>query len=118
VNTNQRTDIVIWSKLTRQVIIIELTVPWEERIEEAQRKRKRLKYEELIAECAERKWKTWSMPVEVSCKGFVCQSLWRMTKTLGVQDKKGLFTTQPCRRTVARFSVGVREFASLCVYSF
>jgi hypothetical protein len=51
--------------------------------------RKRLKYEELIAENVERKWKTWSMPVEVGCRGFVGQSLWRMAKTLGVQDKKG-----------------------------
>jgi hypothetical protein len=44
------------------VYLIETRVPWEERIEEAH-KGKRLKYERLIAECAERKWKTCSMPV-------------------------------------------------------
>jgi hypothetical protein len=38
---------------------IELTVPWENRIEEAH-ERKRLKYEELIAEYRERKWKSWT----------------------------------------------------------
>jgi hypothetical protein len=27
--TNQRPDIVIWSKMSKQVIIIELAVPWE-----------------------------------------------------------------------------------------
>jgi hypothetical protein len=32
------------------------------------------------------------MPVEVGCRGFVGQSFWRMVKTLGVQDKKGLCT--------------------------
>jgi hypothetical protein len=51
-----------------------LTVPWEEIIKEAH-ERKRLKYEGLIAECRERKWKSWSMPVEEGCRGFAGQSL-------------------------------------------
>jgi hypothetical protein len=80
------TYIVIWFKLTRQVIIIELTVPWEVRIEEAN-ERKRLKYQ-MIAECTEREWKTWIMPVEVCCRGSVGQSLWRMAKTLGVPSRR------------------------------
>jgi hypothetical protein len=87
--TNQRPDIVTWSKISKQVIIIELTVPWEERIEEAH-ERKRLKYEELIAQCRERKWKNWSMPVEVGCRGFAGQSLWNMAKMLGMRDKKSM----------------------------
>ena len=32
--TNQRPDIVIWSPSSRQAILVELTVSWEERIEE------------------------------------------------------------------------------------
>ncbi|CAC5382484.1 unnamed protein product [Mytilus coruscus] len=39
--TNQRPDIVIWSASTKQAILLELTVPWEERIEDAN-ERKRL----------------------------------------------------------------------------
>ena len=35
-HTNLRPDIVLWSRGTKQVVLIELTVPWEERIEEAQ----------------------------------------------------------------------------------
>ncbi len=33
--TSLRPDIVLWSQATMQVALIELTVPWEERIEEA-----------------------------------------------------------------------------------
>ena len=32
--TNKRPDIVIWSAKTKQTVLLELTVPWEERIEE------------------------------------------------------------------------------------
>ena len=46
-STSLRPDIVIWSQNTRQVVMLELTVPWEERIEEAN-ERKRTKYQEPI----------------------------------------------------------------------
>lgn len=42
-----RPDIVLWSKGTKQVVLIELTVPWEERMEEAY-ERKLKKYQALI----------------------------------------------------------------------
>ncbi len=33
--TSLRPDIVLWSKVTKQVVLIELTVHWEKRIEKA-----------------------------------------------------------------------------------
>ncbi|XP_069128682.1 uncharacterized protein [Argopecten irradians] len=42
VSTPLRPDIVLWSRNSNQVIMVELTVPWEDRIEEAH-ERKRLK---------------------------------------------------------------------------
>ncbi|XP_078312867.1 uncharacterized protein LOC144619291 [Crassostrea virginica] len=45
--TNKRLDIVIWLAKTKQAVLLELTVPWEERIEEAY-ERKNLKYQELV----------------------------------------------------------------------
>ena len=59
-----RPDIVMWSGSTRNLIIIELTVPWEERMEEAN-ERKREKYQDLVDECKEKGWKTWCWPIEV-----------------------------------------------------
>jgi hypothetical protein len=50
--TNLRPDIVLWSSCTKQVILVELTVPWEERVEESF-ERKRAKYQDLVDTCKE-----------------------------------------------------------------
>ena len=87
--TNQRPDIIIWSACAKIVILIELTVPWEERMEEAfERKRKR--YQELVDDCSQRGWKVWNFPVEVGCRGLVGQSMWRALMTVGIvgSDRK------------------------------
>ena len=57
-------------KHTRQVALMELAVPAEERVAEVN-ERKREKYEELVASCKEKGLKTWMMPVEVGCLGSV-----------------------------------------------
>ncbi len=44
--TTLRPDIVLWSDSLKSFLMLELTVPWEERMEEAF-ERKRAKYEEL-----------------------------------------------------------------------
>ena len=62
-----RPNIVLWSKGTKQVVLIELTVPWEERMEEAH-ERKLKKYQALIFESQQNGWKAWNLPVEVSCR--------------------------------------------------
>ena len=64
VPTNLRPDMVLWSTAMKKIVIIELTVPWEERCGEAN-ERKRAKYDELMAECRGKGWQTWSFPVEV-----------------------------------------------------
>ena len=86
VTTQLRPYIVLWSEDTRQVALVELTVPWEERVEISHHL-KREKYAELQAECVEKGWKTWVFPVEVGCRGFPAQSLWNMFRTLGVTGK-------------------------------
>ena len=44
--TDKRPDIILFSDETKQVVLIELTVPWETRVEEAY-ERKKKSYEEL-----------------------------------------------------------------------
>ncbi|VDI13370.1 Hypothetical predicted protein [Mytilus galloprovincialis] len=51
--TSLRPDIVIWSPGTRQAVLLELTVPWEDRIEEAY-ERKMAKYQQLVEDCKQR----------------------------------------------------------------
>ena len=83
-HTSLRPDMVLWSRGTKQVVLIELTVPWEERIEEAY-ERKLKKYQALILESQENRWKAWNLPVEVGCRGFAGQSLWRTLRRLGIE---------------------------------
>ena len=55
-HTSLRPDIVLWSKYTQQVVLIELTVPWEERMEVAYECRLK-KYQALILESQQNEWK-------------------------------------------------------------
>ena len=84
--TRKRPDIVLWSKVTKQVVFIELTIPWEEGVDEAH-ERKLTSYNELVGDCRSNGWKTWCLPVEVGTRGFAAQSLWRCLKLLGITGK-------------------------------
>jgi hypothetical protein len=86
VQTTLRPDIVMWSQQSKKIIAIELTVPWEERCREAY-ERKSGKYDELMEMCRSRGWEAWLVPVEVGCRGFPPQSVWRMFQSLGVIGK-------------------------------
>jgi hypothetical protein len=65
--SNLRPDIVIWSSVRKLVLVIELTVPWEENVEEAY-ERKKLRYTDLAADCKEKGWRAIIYPVEVGCR--------------------------------------------------
>ncbi|KAK7930596.1 hypothetical protein WMY93_006991 [Mugilogobius chulae] len=67
--------------------MLELTVPWEERMEEAN-ERKSDKYEELKSNCQNRGWRAKCWPVEVGCRGFVV--LDRRTKTTEMTARREL----------------------------
>ncbi|KAK0144687.1 hypothetical protein N1851_016943 [Merluccius polli] len=82
--TTLRPDLVLLSESTRQVVLLELTVPWEDRMEEVF-ERKRAKYEELVRECRRNSWKTRCNPIEVGCRGFAGQSLCRALRLLGIR---------------------------------
>lgn len=90
--TSLRPDVVATSESTKQVVPVELTVPWEDRLEEAN-ERKRSKYAELVTECRIKGWKARCEPVEVGCRGFAGQSLPRTLKLFGVKG-------QLCRRAI------------------
>lgn len=83
-HTSLRPDIVIWSRSPKLVIMVELTVPWEERVEESHETKKG-KYQDLADTCRDRGWKTWVFPVEVGCRGFPSQSVWKMLGAVGIK---------------------------------
>ncbi len=52
ITTNLRPDLILWSTSQKSLFIVELTVPWEAAIGEAD-ERKRLKYSDLLAEAVQ-----------------------------------------------------------------
>lgn len=55
--TPLRPDIVLTLVSTKQVVLLELTVPWKDRLGEAN-ERKRAKYTELVVDCRSKGWET------------------------------------------------------------
>jgi len=54
--TNLRPDIVLWSRSARIVQLIELIVPWEDAVDEAN-ERKKLRYAHLATGAEQRGWR-------------------------------------------------------------
>ena len=73
--TRLRPGIVIHSASTQQLIMVELTVPYENRMEEAHIY-KREKYMNLTKELENAGYKAVVMPVEVGARGFVGSSVY------------------------------------------
>lgn len=89
VDTLLRPDAILWSMDDKKIIMIELTVPWEENCEEAH-ERKMYKYTELLQTCKDRGWQAWLYPVEVGCRGFPAHSVGKLLSALGMtgRDRK------------------------------
>ena len=74
--TNLRPDIILVSAKTKQMGIVELTVPMEDRVE-ISGEMKRNKYEKIVTEGMQNGWKVRCWSVEVGCRGFPAVSLSR-----------------------------------------
>ena len=85
--TDLRPDLIVVSKETKQMAIIELTVPTEDRIEIAG-ELKQAKYEVLISEGKKSGWRVRCWAVEVGCRGFPAVSMSRLLKDLGVAGRE------------------------------
>ncbi|XP_028316518.1 uncharacterized protein LOC114471795 isoform X5 [Gouania willdenowi] len=85
--TSLRPDMVLTSDSTKQVVLLELTVPWEDRIDEAN-ERKRAKYCELTTECRSNGWRARCESVEIGCRGFAGHSQQRVFKLLDIRGQQ------------------------------
>ena len=108
VDTTLRPDMVLWSRKAKTIIAIELKVPWEENCDDAHQ-RKSLKYTDLMADCREKGWQAILLPVEVGCRGFPAQSVWKLFQTVGM--------TPSLRRTAVRQLAEAAEKASCWVWN-
>ena len=85
--TNMRPDIIITSKSSKQMIMVELTVPTEERIE-ISGELKRSKYNPIVEEGKQNGWGVSIWPVEVGCRGFPANSMASLIRALGYTGKQ------------------------------
>lgn len=79
-------DILAYSALSRQVLIVELTVPWEENIPN-QHVGKTLKYEEIVLGLKMRGFQINFFAVEVGARGLPGKSMHHFMKCLGLPRK-------------------------------
>ena len=107
VQTSLRPDIVIQSTATKRLVIVELTVPWEERCQSAYELNK-AKYTDLQTLCKDRGWQTWLFPVEAGCRGFPAHSVWTTLSSLGIVGRQ--------RRAAVKALKQVAERASSCLW--
>ncbi|XP_061905517.1 uncharacterized protein LOC133651562 [Entelurus aequoreus] len=101
--TTLRPDIVLVSESTKQAVLLELTVLWEDRLEEAF-ERKLSKYAGLVSDCQQAGWRARCFPVEVGCRGFAARSLVRAFSSLGIDGER--------RRRAIRSTTEAAERAS------
>ena len=101
--TTLRPDLVLWSPSLKSVYITELTVPWENSVEEAY-ERKKLRYTELAADAQQRGWKAKVYPVEVGCRGFVASSTIKLLKDLGIHGQALRHTVRSLSEAAERSS--------------
>ena len=81
-NTNLRPDLTMMSRKTKQLGIVELTVPNEDRIE-VSGELKRLKYQQIVQEGRNNGWGVRVWAVEVGCRGFPAVSMSTLMKDIG-----------------------------------
>ena len=101
--TSLRLDLILHSDNTKQCIIWELTVSWEEYITLAN-ERKRSKYQGLVEQCQQKSWKIHFDPVEVGCRGFAGQSLGRTLEKIGIVGAARVRALKDITNTVLKVS--------------
>ena len=89
--TQLQPDMILVLNITKQVILWELTVLWDETMAESH-EWKLTKYQELVEPCRMKGWRACCDPIEIGCRGFVSQSLCKALTKLGLagRDKRKL----------------------------
>ena len=85
--TNMRPDIVLYSEDFKKVIIVELTVPYESRID-YQHQYKTAKYADLAAELKKVGFSSKILALEVGARRFVGASVFSGLGELGIRGRK------------------------------
>ena len=101
--TTLRPDLVLYSRSSRIVFWMELTVCEEDRFG-ASNSRKTKRYEDLREQCVVNGWQVFPFSVEVSVRGVIPQSMRIALKTLGLSNNKIKLVCGLCSMVALRSS--------------
>ena len=101
--TTLRPDGVLYSLSTKTVILLDLTVPLEDRVHAAH-DRKKSKYIPLASNCEENGFRFHLIPIEVGCLGYCPHSLLQSLKTLGLPRSTACHIRTECSSVALRCS--------------
>ena len=101
--TTLRPDGVFYSLSTKTVIVLERTVPLEDRVHAAH-DRKKSKYIPLASTCEENGFRVHLIPIEVGCLGYCPHSLLQSLKMLGLPRSSARHIRTECSRVALRCS--------------
>jgi len=104
--TNLRPDVVIWSMMSRVVILIELTCCAEEGVGAAQL-RKEARYAELLEDINSTSWKASLLTVEIGARGLVGSRTYRSFINLGFSPSGSRSLCKRLSTVVARCSYAI-----------
>ena len=105
-STLKRPDVVLYSGFTKQVVMVELTCPCEERFLESH-EGKLSKYVDLVTECEVAGWKSHLFAVEVGARGYASESLNRCLRALGLNKQRVKRCTKEASEAALRSSFWV-----------
>jgi hypothetical protein len=101
--TLQRPDIVLYCEAKRRTVWIELTVPLEDCVTDAQL-RKTDRYRQLRHDAINNGWSVDLFTVEVGSRGYVGHSLLRCLRSLGMPRSRITKVMAECSRVALRAS--------------
>ena len=107
--TNMRPDIVLFSRSSCQVILLELTCPAEENINKAQDRKiaKYLELQELIKNSSKDAWSSKLFTIELGAREFVANSVRKCLRSLGIPSRVVSTTCRAVSMVSARCSYAI-----------
>ena len=101
--TSLRPDIIMYSNETRQIVLLELTIPAEDNIVQ-RHSDKEFKYAKLVDDIELNHWKGYIFAVEIGSRGYVAKSFGYAMRRLGALQRQVSKFTQELSRICLRSS--------------
>ena len=115
--TSLRPDIIMYSNETRQIVLLELTIPAEDNIVQ-RHSDKEFKYAKLVDDIELNHWEGYVFAVEISSRGYVAKSYGYAMKRLGaIQRQVSKFTQELSQICISSSYTIFQEYVETCLFT-